>query len=123
MQSNAATTAEIIHFPRPSTQSTKSVDEINERLLEMKIESIEDAISFLVPTFFEAYHNIGFSVLDDRKPVLIVELMRSMMYDHYSIYHPMDDFFEAHEEEINKFVGLELDKPEEQEAVVIPIQS
>lgn len=106
----AIQTAEIIAFPRSKTVKTKSAEEIQTRIFEKKLITVQDAMSFLIPQIFESYFSMGFTEVDTRKSKMFVELMRSMMFDHFGIYHPMDDFFAKHAKKIDKVIVDENDE-------------
>jgi len=99
--SNNTATAEIIQFPiNNSYNITKNCEEQLQRITEMRINTIDSALSFLIPPLFESFMAIGFSIEDERKALLVIETIRAMMYNHHGLYHELDDFMDAHDEEI-----------------------
>ena len=116
MQANTSHTAEIIAFPRPNTILTKSPEEIQARLVERKMDSIDDALAFLVPPIFESLTSIGFGVKDDRKAQVVIEGLRAIMYDHYGLHHDLTDFLDKYNEEIEMVFQENEELLEESEA-------
>jgi len=105
MQSNVVST--VVQFPFKNVRSTIDPEEIAFRLEEMKLSSVEDAMSFLIPPLFESFTSIGFDIVDDDKGQLVIELIRSMMYDHFGLIHRFDEYFETNREQIKTILGDE----------------
>ncbi len=104
---SANTTAEIVQFPRANYYDvTRDPSEIQERLYDMKIQSVDDALEFISPTLLEAIGSAGFS-LDPFKSVLLIDLMRAMMYEHFCIKHPLNDFIAKYTDEINTIIDYD----------------
>lgn len=97
MSSNTAVTetktAQIIQFPTKGySNRVTTPEEVHSNLLEMRILAIEDGLSFIVPTLFEAISAAGFSLDDDRLNNLTVATLRALMYNHYGLPHPLSHF-------------------------------
>lgn len=103
----------ILQFPRQNdSDETRDPSEISARVLAMKKNSIDGALDFLVPTLFEAVATAGFSIEDERKNLLLVEVLRSIMSEHFGIPTSLDNFIMAHVTELDMI--LEYDELENQ---------
>jgi len=97
----------IIQFPKHKIINNKLPEKIMENLFDMKLSAIEDACSFIMPTLMEAYEMAGFTIVDDRKILLAINLIRASMFDHFDIWHPLDDFCNEHAEAIDEIINEE----------------
>lgn len=101
----------VVVFPT-NAEETRDPREISSRVHIMRRNSIEDALDFLTPTLFEAITTAGFSINDERKNLLLVEVMRAIMSEHFGISNPLNNFILAHAQELDMI--LEFDELEEQ---------
>jgi hypothetical protein len=97
--------AEVISFPRSYTLTSQNPEDILANLLEMKVVSVEEVMSFVVPTFFETLLMAGFTADDDRLNTLLVGVTRAIMYRHYNLRHPLSDFIIRHADELDELLS------------------
>ncbi len=96
----------VVRFPNTKDEQ-RDPNVVAERLHVMKVTAIEDSIEFLIPPIFDAITTAGFTIEDDRKNMLLIEILRSIMADHFKISTPLNNFILANADEIDMVLGFE----------------
>lgn len=87
----------ILRFPKDRFQGTKfpeTVEEVNDRVQELKRYHVQEAIETVVPLFFNQIQMLGFEPPEDetmyvKDGAMIVESIRSFMHKLYDMHHPL----------------------------------
>jgi len=84
----------VIMFPSDNNRITKNPYDVAERLIGLKLETIEDTLDYIIPNIYTSFIEIGIDPSDEKMNIL-ESLLRSIMSDHYSF-----------EDEFNTFVDV-----------------
>lgn len=117
----------VIQFPdRGNVKNNTNVEllqeEVKERMFSVKMEHIHETLSTVVPNLFNTLEVAGFSPTDNdidtnvfiKDGLLIIESLKSILYKHYNIPHPMQEiansvFEQINEDEYDLVKKLEID--------------
>ena len=118
-------TAIIIPFPTQKRMQgvTQDPAEILKRLDDMRHDSIEDAHSFLLPSLLEAITHAGFSLENERLTLLLIELIRTILADHFGYSTDLSDFINLFHEEIDSILDNVPEVADSTAEVALPFET
>lgn len=99
----------VIPFPRSNSRITKNPIEVADRLIGLKLETIEDTLDYVIPNIYTSFTELGIEP-SEQKMDMLEAILRSIMSDHYGFEDEFNTFvdvfseFSKYEEQLNEVV-------------------